>query len=190
MVIGYLDNNEKNIDITEQQKLLFSYAESSSLTVDLILSDNTIKNLPIKLKTGGHILLVANVLALGDSLTEIIDSIEQQNTLHNTVVCVMEKLAFTPTERAQDIITGLKLANDIRSSLTSIVTKKVLQQRKAEGQKLGRAFGAVSRKTIASEHREHILQSLDRGLSKAAIARTLHISPRSVYNVLSCEKNN
>lgn len=187
MIIGYLDNNEKNIDIEAQQKLVLNCAENSSLTVDLILSDKTIKNLPIKLKTGGHILLVANVLALGDSLTEIIDSIDQQNTLHNTVICAAENLTFAPTEKTQDIIVGLRLANNIRSSLTSILTKKVLQQRKAKGQKLGRALGAVNRKTIASEHREFILQSLNQGISKAAIARILHISPRSVYNVLSCK---
>lgn len=184
MIIGYLDNNEKNIDTAAQQQLLLDYAENFSLTIDLLLSDNSVKNLQHKLKTDGHILLVANVLALGDSLSQIIDSIEQQNTLRNTVICAAENLTFAPTEKTQDIIVGLRLANNIRSSLTSILTKKVLQQRKAKGQKLGRALGAVNRKTIASEHREFILQSLNQGISKAAIARILHISPRSIYNVL------
>lgn len=184
MIIGYLDEKDKNIASKEQQKLIIDYACSNSLTVDLILSDTAISTLKDQIRTGGHTILVANVLALGDSLLQIIDSIEFLNGNNNSVISVMEGFAFASGQDTQSLVKGLRLAYDIRSSLTSVTTRKTLAAKKIEGQKLGRPFGSVGHSSATRKYKDIVLKALAAGMTKRKIAQQLQISERTVYNIV------
>ena len=77
-------------------------------------------------------------------------------------------------------VKSLDVAIDIRSHLISQSTRKVLSQRKKEGKKLGRPFGAKVKSKLENNSTE-ILQMLDAGISKSEIARQLGINRASIY---------
>ena len=187
MIIGYLDKKDKNIKIEEQENIISDYAQNHFMSVDLILSAENIASLKEQVKTNGHTFLIANVLALGNSLDQIIDNIELLNDNGHTIICIVENFSFIPNQETKSIIKGLRLAYDIRSSLTSITTCKVLASKKASGQKLGRAFGSTNRDSIKKKYKDIILKALAEGRSKSSIARQLQISARSVYNISKLE---
>lgn len=187
MIIGYLDRKDKNIKIEEQENIISNYAQSHSMSVDLMLSAENIASLKEQVKTNSHTILIANVLALGDSLDQIIDNIESLNGKGHTIISVVEDFSIIPNQETRSIIKGLRLAYDIRSSLTSITTCKVLANKKAGGQKLGRAFGSTNRDSIQKKYKDIVLKALAEGRSKSSIARQLQISARSVYNISKLE---
>lgn len=186
MIIGYLDKKDKNIDTQKQQVILSDYAENHSMPIDLMLSGDSIDSLKDNIKTKGHTLLIANVLALGDSLNQIIDSIEILSSNGHSIISVTDKISFS-NKKTQSLIKGLRLACDIRSSLASITTCSVLNQKKASGQKLGRCFGSKNRNSAAKKYKEIVLKELAEGKSKSSIARQLKISARTIYNILKNE---
>ena len=183
MIIGYLDRKDKNIKIEEQENIISDFAQSHSMSVDLMLSAENIASLKEQVKTNGHTFLIANVLALGDTLDQIIDNIEFLNSNGHAVISVVEDFSFIPNRETKSVIKGLRLAYNIRSSLTSITTCKVLANKKADGQKLGRAFGSTNRDSIKKKYKDIVLKALAEGRSKSSIARQLQISARSVYNI-------
>ncbi len=183
MIIEYLDQNEKNIDVKEQQTVLSNYACAHNLSIDLVLSGDSIENLKEQIETSGHTILIANVLALGNSLNQIIDNIEFLNNSDHSVISIMDDFSFIPNQETKSVIKGLRLAYNIRSSLTSITTCKVLANKKADGQKLGRAVGSTNRDSMEKKYKDVVLKALVEGRSKRSIARQLQISDRSVYSI-------
>lgn len=183
MIIEYLDQNEKNIDVKEQQSVLSNYARAHNLQIDLVLSGDSIKILKEQIKTNGHTILIANVLALGASLNQIIDNIEFLNNNGHSILSVVDDFSFIPNQETKSVIKGLRLAYNIRSSLTSITTCKVLANKKADGQKLGRTVGSTNHDSIKKKYKDIILKALAEGKSKRSIARQLQISDRTVYSI-------
>ena len=75
------------------------------------------------------------------------------------------------------------IAIEIRSNLISQNTKKVLKQRKNEGVKLGRPFGAVVKKRLDGKEDE-IRKLLSQKVSKAEIARRFNVTRITVFNFI------
>ncbi len=183
MIIGYLDKCPKNIEIKAQKALLNAYAKERGLKIEIFLSEENISNLESLTPTGGHELLVANVVSLGDSLKSITQNISRLLEKNNKLYIVHENLSFEPNKASNEFIKGLEMAADIRSSMNSIITRNVLHEKRASGQKLGRAFGVKNKKSILNQSGEFIMRSLAQGRTKADIARELNVSWRAVYNV-------
>lgn len=45
MILGYLDSNEKNIDVERQRQQILDYASENGLTVDMFLQESKIEAL-------------------------------------------------------------------------------------------------------------------------------------------------
>ena len=71
MILGDLDNNEKNIDVERQRQQILDYASENGLTVDMFLQESEIESLKSSIKTDNHTLIFANIVALGISLLQI-----------------------------------------------------------------------------------------------------------------------
>ncbi len=183
MIIAYLDKGIKNISTEAQKELLSTYAQNKGLKIDIFLADESILNMGKNFQTAGHIFLVANVVSLGDSLKEIAESIKGFILKKNSLVCVHGNLIFEPNKDCEKLLQGIEMAVGIRASLCSIITRKVLQKRRSNGQKLGRAFGAQSKNSILQLKGKFIMQALAQGRTKADIARELNVSWRAIYNV-------
>lgn len=183
MIIGYIDKNYKNIKSELQKELIENYAHEHNLTIDVYFAHESIHDLSKSLQTNGHTLIVANVVSLGDSLKAITQSIKDLLEKGNTIHCTIEDFTLEPNQSFQELLKGLEMAADIRSSMNSIITRNVLHEKRANGQKLGRAFGIKNKKSILNQSGEFIMQALAQGRTKADIARELNVSWRAVYEV-------
>ena len=178
MILGYLDNNNKNIDVESQRRQILCYASENGLTVDMFVQESEIKALQSSLKTNTHTVIFANIVALGTSLLQIKESVlllAQQNL---TIVLVKEGYVWQPDD-LKTIPAGLELVINIRNSLSSIVTKRALDDKKAQGFTLGRKTRNKKR-TLDGKEEEIISRKLN-GESNLKIAQALGVTPTTLY---------
>ncbi len=183
MIIGCLSINEKNIDIKQQQSIIEQYAQHRNLVIDIFMADD-IRNLTDKLQTSGHLLLLANITALGCSLKRIINNIQFLIDKKLTITSIAEDITIKPNQESQWLLKGMRLFSDLRSSMVSTVTKKALDNKKRQGFKLGRDFGSKNKKYVWSGKEELIKQQLLHGIPYKEIALTTGMSVPSLYNFL------
>lgn len=181
MILGYLDNNEKNIDVERQRRQILDYASENGLVVDMFLQESKIESLKSSTKTDNHTLIVANVVALGTSLLQIKGSLSVLADLNLTVISVKEGYIWEPKDLEQ-ISAGLGLVIAIRSSLSSIVTRGALAERKAQGVQLGRK--TPNKKRVFDGKEEEIRQKLADGVTKVQIAKDFGVAQVTLYAFL------
>ena len=163
MILGYLDSNKKNIDVESQRQQILSYTSETGSEVDMFVQESEIKALRLSLKTNDHTVIFANIVALGASLFQIKESL----------------LILAQSKNLAEILSGLELAIDIRNSLSSIVTKKALADKKASGFSLGRK--SRNKKRRLDDKSDEIIMRKLRGESNLEIARALGVAPTTLY---------
>ncbi|MBP3687100.1 MAG: hypothetical protein J6J35_01895 [Alphaproteobacteria bacterium] len=178
MILGYLDSNKKNIDVESQRQQILSYTSETGSEVDMFVQESEIKALRLSLKTNDHTVIFANIVALGASLFQIKESLLILAQLNLTVVLVKEGYVWRSKNLAE-ILSGLELAIDIRNSLSSIVTKKALADKKASGFSLGRK--SRNKKRRLDDKSDEIIMRKLRGESNLEIARALGVAPTTLY---------
>lgn len=181
MILGYLDNNNKNIDVESQRRQILCYASENGLSVDMFVQESEIKSLKFNLKTDNHTLIVANIVALGTSLLQIKESVLMLAQLNLTVVLVKEGYVWQPDD-LKTIPMGLELVINIRNSLSSIVTKRALDDKRAQGVTLGRKTRNKKRTLDGKE--EKIKQKLADGVTKVQIAKDFGVAQVTLYAFL------
>lgn len=178
MILGYLDSNEKNIDVENQRQQILHYASENGLLIDMFVQESEIKALQSSLKTNNHTVVFANIVALGTSLLQIKESILMLSHLNLTVVLAKECYVWQPDD-LRTIPAGLELSINIRNSLSSIVTKKALGNKKAQGFTLGRKT-RNKRRALDGKQEEIISRKLN-GESNLKIAQALGVTPTTLY---------
>lgn len=178
MILGYLDNNEKNIDVEKQRQQILDYASENGLAIDMFVQESEIKALQSSLKTNNHTVIFANIVALGTSLLQIKESVLMLAQQNLTVVLVKECYVWQPDD-LKTIPMGLELVINIRNSLSSIVTKRALDDKKAQGFTLGRKTRNKKR-TLDGKEEEIISRKLN-GESNLKIAQALGVTPTTLY---------
>lgn len=181
MILGYLDSNKKNMDVENQRRQILAYAAENGLSVDMFVQESEIESLKSNLNTDNHTLIVANVVALGTSLLQIKGSLSVLADLNLTVISVKEGYIWEPKD-LEPISAGLGLVIAIRSSLSSIVTRGALAERKAQGVQLGRK--TPNKKRVFDGKEEEIRQKLADGVTKVQIAKDFGVAQVTLYAFL------
>ena len=101
-----------------------------------------------------------------------------------TLVTIKENLKFEPSEETEQLIKGIKLSIDIRNSMVSVITRKALDDKRAQGFKLGRDFGFKNKRYCWNGKEEEIKNKLLSGVSRLRTAKEVGISIVSLYNYL------
>lgn len=57
MILGYLNDNEKNIDVERQRQQILDYATENGLPIDMFLQESKIESLKSSVKTDNHTLI-------------------------------------------------------------------------------------------------------------------------------------
>ena len=184
MVIGYLSTGEKNIGIFEQRLIIERYAKQSAMVVDMVSVGDDIQELVNSLQTFGHTLLLANIVCMGNSLYAIKENLKLLASRKLTIISIKENLVIRPGENTDWLIRGLELSIGIRNSMVSTLTKSALDEKRANGFKLGRGIGSKNKKRIWNGKEEAIKKLLLSGVSREKTAREVGISVVSLYNYL------
>ena len=183
MFVWYVDNSSKNISADEQRDILKKYAQDNSYSIDVFLTDPDIKNIRDNVSSKNNTLIIANIACLGSKLADVLENIEFLVSSGFEIISIKENLKLDSSEETTQLIKGIKLSIDIRNSVVSTITKKALDNRKANGLKLGPAFGS-KRKKCWSDFEEPIIKMLLSGMSRQAVAKKLGISIASLYNFI------
>ena len=184
MIIGYLDNSHKNISIESQRDIINQYARDNACPIDIFLTEPDIKNIKNNIKSKEHTIIVANIACLGNKLAIITENIETMVFDGFTLVTIKENLKFEPSEETEQLIKGIKLFIDIRNSMVSVITRKALDDKRAQGFKLGRDFGFKNKRYCWNGKEEEIKNKLLSGMSRLRTAKEVGISVVSLYNYL------
>lgn len=178
MILGYLDTNPKNIDLERQRQQILQYATDNNLTLDIFVQDSDVRALNDRLETHHHTVIIANIVALGTSLFAIKESISLLEKLGLTLISTKEGYFWKP-EKMKTILTGIELAINIRNSLTSIVTRMALADKKAQGVILGRK--TRNKKRALDDKQDEIISRKLKGESNLKIAKALGVTPTTLY---------
>ena len=181
MILGYLDSNEKNIDVERQRQQILDYASENGLTVDMFLQESKIESLKSSIKTDNHTLIFANIVALGISLLQIKESISTLAKMNLTVISVQEGYVWTPKD-LKAFPRWFDVVLDIRSSMSSLLTCRALAERKAQGVRLGRK--TRNKKRVFDGKEEEIKQKLADGETKVQIAKDFGVAQVTLYAFL------
>lgn len=133
MIVGYLDNNKRDISIEEQRNVVDSYAQSQSLDIDVFFEEDDINNIINNISSKDSTVIIANVASLGNKLTKIVKNIETFIASGFTIVSVKENLIFDNSNKTYTLLEGVKLSIDIRNSMVSTIIIKAIHSRRARG---------------------------------------------------------
>ena len=184
MIIGYLDNNQRNISTDEQRDIVNQYACNNAYNIDIFLNDTDIKNIKDNINSKENTLIMANIACLGSKLVTIVENIELLVSNRFELISVKEDLKFDSSDETTQLLNGIKLSIDIRNSMVSTITKKALGDKRAKGYKLGRDFGLKNKRYCWDGKEEEIKNKLLSGVSKLQTADEVGISIASLYNYL------
>lgn len=184
MIIGYLDNSHKNISIESQRDIINQYARDNACPIDIFLTEPDIKNIKKNINSKEHTIIVANIACLGNKLAIITENIESMVFDGFTLVTIKENLKFEHSGETEQLIKGIKLSIDIRNSMVSVITRKALDDKRAQGFKLGRDFGFKNKRHCWNGKEEDIKNKLLSGMTRRKTADEVGISIVSLYNYL------
>ena len=184
MIIGYLDNSQRNISTDDQRDIINEYAQDNVCAIDIFLTDSDIQNIKNDITSKENTIVIANIACLGSKLSIIVDNIESLILDGFTLITIKENLKFKDTEETKQLLNGIKLSIELRNSMISVVTRKALDIKRAQGFKLGRDFGYKHKRYCWEGKEEEIKNKLLQGITHKQIAEELEISYTSFYNFL------
>ena len=181
MQIGYIQNNASKTEQIRQHQALLSYAKDNGVRLECVYVDVSFANIQETILPSCDGIIVYNISSLGESLAEIKENLLFCKRHNLSVQSIEEGYDFKVQNLTDDFFIGVEVAIEVRSRLISKNTKKVLQQKKEEGMKLGRPFGAIVKKRLEGKE-EEIRQLLLQKVTKAEIARRFGVSRITVFN--------
>ena len=182
MIIGYINNNKKNVDAEAQRQTISDYAQANGLTIDTFYTSDNVSQLAECLQTGGHDVLFANIVSVGGTLAQIKDNLQVLFAKGLKIISINENIQLNSGDI--NILDGLKIATNIMNSIISITSKQALAYKKAQGCKLGRA-DRKNKKYVWSGKEEEIQQKLLAGMTRRQIAQDTGMSIFSLYNYIN-----
>ena len=144
MILGYINTKGRYASPSEQEQSVRSYADCYNLTIDKFLkTDDLAKTLPCNLKQG-DVLIVADILIIGERFEDIIKVIAQLSTYKLRICTIKENLTldlgfpFLMEDCLNDVL-------KIYKGLLSIKNKAIQENLLQTGKKRGRPFGKMIR---------------------------------------------
>ncbi len=191
--IAYLRVSTSKQDVENQELELLRYASSNGFSIDdwfklevssrKSLKDRRIDELLESLNSGDT-LIVSELSRLGRSLSQIIEIVDQLLEKGVTFIAIKQgmKLNGEQDMTAKIQVAMFGLLAELERDLISERTKMGIARAKSEGKVVGRPKG--SRKSALDSKMSEIQSLLDKGISKASIAKLLGVSGPSLHYFL------
>lgn len=138
MLVAYIKITPDSNDLAYQHNQIIACLKDRNLILDTIQTYSDISEISKDILHAGDTLIIADMLVLGDSLSQIHDNIKNFLQHGITILSVSENCEITPDTKGHFISEGMELLLKIRKSLISNTTSKALARKKAAGVRLGR----------------------------------------------------
>lgn len=188
-VYAYLRVSTDAQDVANQKHGLLEYANDSGLVPVKVIEDAASGKIPWRQRKLGEMLekaeagdtiLFAEVSRLGRSTLQVLEFLQVAAQKGVSVHITKNKMVMDGSMQAKVMAVMFGLAAEIERELISARTKEALAKRKAEGMKLGRPRGQAQKLALDSKA-EEIKKLLEKGVSKASIAKIVDCSPQTLY---------
>ena len=171
--------NSKKPKSKESQSFSFG---GFAVVVDEYIEGETVTPHLLKKLNSNDTLVVENVSFLGANVHEIITTLNAVSECGINLCLAQENISFK-ADKLPEIASSLLLAFRIHQSLISLRSKTALQERKAQGIKLGRRFGFNPALKL-DDYKDEIRQMRLSGVSIKKISEKYHVCPATIYNLM------
>ena len=171
--------NSKKPKSKESQSFSFG---GFAVVVDEYIEGETVTPHLLKKLNSNDTLVVENVSFLGANVHEIITTLNAVSECGINLCLAQENISFK-ADKLPEIASSLLLAFRIHQSLISLRSKTALQEKKAQGIKLGRRFGFNPALKL-DDYKDEIRQMRLSGVSIKKISEKYHVCPATIYNLM------
>lgn len=183
-VIAYVRKSTDKQSFEHQEYEIEQYAEKHNLKIDRWVEESISSRKELKKRQlgklledlqDGDILIATEISRLGRSLLEVMGILQTCLEKNCQVWTIKESYNLKNDLQSQLLAVVFSIGVSIERSLLSQRTKTALDAKKAAGVKLGRPFGAESKKLKLSKNTKRIRDLLDKKVPKAQIARIMGV---------------
>ena len=183
-VIAYIRKSTDKQSFEHQEYEIEQYAEKHNLKIDRWVEESISSRKELKKRQlgklleelqDGDILIATEISRLGRSLLEVMGILQTCLEKNCQVWTIKESYNLKNDLQSQLLAVVFSIGVSIERSLLSQRTKTALDAKKAAGIKLGRPFGAESKKLKLSKNTKRIRDLLDKKVPKAKIARIMGV---------------
>ena len=183
-VISYIRKSTDKQSFEHQEYEIEQYAEKHNLKIDRWVEESISSRKELKKRQlgklleelqDGDILIATEISRLGRSLLEVMGILQTCLEKNCQVWTIKESYNLKNDLQSQLLAVVFSIGVSIERSLLSQRTKTALDAKKAAGVKLGRPFGAESKKLKLSKNTKRIRDLLDKKVPKAQIARIMGV---------------
>ena len=184
MVIGYIRVSTSKQSYAHMEREMKEYAAKNGLVIDKWIEETISSRKPLqKRKLGelletieeGSILIASEISRLGRSLMEVMEILQICLNKNCQVITIKENYHLGNDIQSQVLAFAFGLSAQIERQLISQRTQTAIDNKKAQGIKLGRPLGAESKRLKLSKNAKRIRDLLDKGISKNQIARIMGV---------------
>lgn len=135
----------------------------------------------------GDQIIVSEISRIARSTVGVLTFLQAAAAKGVTVSAVKSGIKLDGSMSSKIVITMLALAAEIERDLLRERTKAALGARKAKGLPIGRQPGATGKRNKLEGRLPEIQPLLDKGVSKAAIARIFAVSRQTLHSFLTAQ---
>lgn len=183
---------------TENQKFeILKFIDEKKVTIDRWVEETitTKKDLKhrkfselLNILSSDDILICSEISRIGRSLMEVMSILHLLMEKDVKVYTVKERYELGNNINSKILAFAFSLAAEIERQMISQRTKEALARKKAEGKKLGRPKGSLSKKTKLAGKEGIIKDFLKNRVSVCAIGRILNVNRMTVSSFIKSRK--
>ena len=183
-VIAYIRKSTDKQSFEHQEYEIEQYAQKNNLKIDRWVEESISSRKELKKRQlwklleelkEGDVLIATEISRLGRSLLEVMGILQTCLEKNCQVWTIKESYNLKNDLQSQLLAAVFSIGISLERSLLSQRTKTALDAKKAAGVKLGRPFGAESKKLKLSKNTKRIRDLLDKKVSKNQIARIMGV---------------
>ena len=196
MIYGYIRVSTDHQHTANQHHEIELFTAKNAMKIDKWVEEVISSRKPLherrlgkvlkKLKKG-DILIATELSRLGRNLLEVMGILQECLEKDCQIWTLKENYRLGADIQSKVLAFAFSLASEIERQLISERTKISLQRLKDEGRHLGRPYGTSYQKL--QKQRDRLMNLLDKGLTKAEIARSLGCSWLTVHRYMQRNLN-
>lgn len=184
MIYGYIRVSSQKQTVEHQEYEIKEYAAKNGIKIDTWVEETISSRKALKHRKLGQLLddlqendiiIACEISRLGRSLLEVMGILEKCLAKNCQVITIKENYHLGNDIQSQVLAFAFGLSAQIERNLISQRTKMSLDNLKASGKRLGRPFGAESKRLKLSKNAKRVKELLDKGVSKNQIARIMGV---------------
>lgn len=197
MIYAYIRVSTDAQDCENQKIGINNKAKVLGINIDKYIMDSGVSGTkePNKRALGGilkklqpgDIIICSEISRLGRKLFMIMRILEHCMKCGAKVYTVKDGYELGDNIQSKVLAFAFGISAEIERDLISMRTREALAYKRKCGIKLGRQYGSKNKHHKIDRHKDTIKKLLDKGVSKCAIARKIHISTPTLYTFLKNE---